>query len=406
VSCLGNIVSTFNTSRTPLSWSLDQDNYTWNLSAQVNASLSNASLSNASLSNLQFFESPTYPIGLHNLSVTSRVAEVEFAYFVVQNGTLPSSTTSVATVGTNGAQVNPGNRKAPASGVIAGGIISGVLVAVVAVYYFYRRRRRLDSKRRFEIDESQAAPFDPHEIPVSPHSHPVHRKPPLRMRIHSGLNAADLPPSNIHRTQSINKVSTSVINGQLTQTPSGEQDQQRESSHVHLDSGPSRVVIHQDSGVRLNRGILASSQDGLVILTTTQGEPGLIARIGCTEILLIITTIQINEQLDDISLFYNGFSSRIGRTFTNDTLSLDLFASFTFVFARFYIYRHIFDARSYTDLSYSWYRGYIPHFPFPGSSNNLKKRKLSWVFEGGIGGLIGGFLFGGMSFSLQSNAIT
>jgi hypothetical protein len=34
--------------------------------------------------------------------------------------------------------------------------------------------------------------------------------------------------------------------------------------------------------------------------------------------------------------------------------------------------------------------------PIPGSSNTFNKRKLNWILEGGIGGLIGGYLFGGM----------
>lgn len=34
--------------------------------------------------------------------------------------------------------------------------------------------------------------------------------------------------------------------------------------------------------------------------------------------------------------------------------------------------------------------------PMPGSFDHFKKRTLIWNFEGGIGGLIGGFIFGGM----------
>jgi len=34
----------------------------------------------------------------------------------------------------------------------------------------------------------------------------------------------------------------------------------------------------------------------------------------------------------------------------------------------------------------------------PMSSDTLKNRKFAWTFEGGIGGLIGGYLFGGLSF--------
>jgi hypothetical protein len=49
--------------------------------------------------------------------------------------------------------------------------------------------------------------------------------------------------------------------------------------------------------------------------------------------------------------------------------------------------------------------GAYASLPIPGSSNTFKKRKLIWVFEGGIGGLIGGYLFGGMLFSFQSKSL-
>ena len=48
---------------------------------------------------------------------------------------------------------------------------------------------------------------------------------------------------------------------------------------------------------------------------------------------------------------------------------------------------------------------YTP-LPIPGSSNTLKKRKITWIFEGGVGGLIGGYLFGGMLFLQLENSIT
>jgi len=33
--------------------------------------------------------------------------------------------------------------------------------------------------------------------------------------------------------------------------------------------------------------------------------------------------------------------------------------------------------------------------PMPGSLEGFKNKRLSWVFEGGVGGLIGGYLFSG-----------
>ncbi len=39
--------------------------------------------------------------------------------------------------------------------------------------------------------------------------------------------------------------------------------------------------------------------------------------------------------------------------------------------------------------------GVYTSLPMPGSLEKKTKKRLGWVFEGGVGGLIGGYLFGG-----------
>lgn len=82
----------------------------------------------------------------------------------------------------------------------------------------------------------------------------------------------------------------------------------------------------------------------------------IIARIGCTEILPITTKF---HDFTTFLFYYNGLSIRVDRTLTNDAVSLDLFDSLAFVFARFHIRRHLSDARPYTHLPFSWNRSSI-----------------------------------------------
>jgi hypothetical protein len=155
-----------------------RSNYTWNWRGDPP---SNASYP---LVNQKLFETPTYPMGVHNLSVSYSHG---LNYVIIQNGTVSSS--------------------AVASGAIAGGVIGGVLVLGIAVLALYLCRRRLNSKRRVEVGLVEPDPFDkkPAHFPLSPQPYPVQRKSQI-IHIHSDFNAntSIIPPSSnshMHRTE-------------------------------------------------------------------------------------------------------------------------------------------------------------------------------------------------------------
>jgi hypothetical protein len=195
--------------------------------------------------------------------------DLDLDYFIIQNGNLPSKTTSASstlpsnTTSNAHATLGPGTRRATSSGLMAGGIIGGVLVAL-SVFYLYRRRR----KRGIEADEP--IPFNP---PAHVHPNPASRKPsfvPIDPGPHA--NAADLPQSNHNHNQmqTMKVASTSATNvlcsrddGLLLRPtrlkPSSRQQDivavgHQQSSHVNRDASRD-----QDSGVESNGEILTTS---------------------------------------------------------------------------------------------------------------------------------------------------
>jgi hypothetical protein len=170
VSWYGSIPALLNGSALNLSWSMDQGdaNYTWDWRA---SSLTNASYP---LQNQEFFETPTYPMGVHTLRVSDTVG---FKYLIVQNGTVPySSTTSVIpspSSMTSTMVAKPGIPERVVGGIIAGAVVGGILIfgIVILATCFCRRR---NSQRRVEsyLDK----PFfdqKPDDSPNSRQLHPV-----------------------------------------------------------------------------------------------------------------------------------------------------------------------------------------------------------------------------------------
>jgi len=174
VSWYGSIPALFNGSAFNLSWSMDQgdSNYTWDWRA---SSLVNPSYP---LQNQKFFETPTYPMGMHTLRVSDTV---DFRYLIVQNGTVPfSSTTSVisspSTTGTMVAKSGISGREV--GGIIAGGVIGGILFFGIVVLVTCFCRRRMGSQRRVEsyLDKPFFDDQKPDDSPNSRRLNPLRRK--------------------------------------------------------------------------------------------------------------------------------------------------------------------------------------------------------------------------------------
>jgi hypothetical protein len=180
LSWYGNVDSSFNGDAFNLSWSMDQgrSNYTWNWRGDSSPNVSYP------LMNQKLFETPTYPMGVHNLSVSYSHG---LNYVIIQNGTVSA--------------------RPVASGAIAGGVIGGVLLLGMAVLVFYLCRRRLKEKKRIKVGLVEANPFDKKSdhFALPPQTHPVQRKSRI-FQIHSHFNAnTSSPPSfsssHMHRME-------------------------------------------------------------------------------------------------------------------------------------------------------------------------------------------------------------
>jgi hypothetical protein len=218
------------------------------------------------LMNQKMFESPKAPIGPHTLKVSytadSTSPGLGFDYLIVTNVTLPPRPSGT-----------PSHAKGKPRGAIAGGVIGGVVCLGIAVLVIYFYRRRLNSKRRIEAGRDEPIPFDqrPARFALSPRAHPVQRKSRMfPIHSHSDTNPANLSLSGTSQMHPTGK--PSVTNGleahhtghlglQPQPTPpSAQQDVPIEVDIAQAnpsqqpESSPwtpgSRVVVHQDSGIR------------------------------------------------------------------------------------------------------------------------------------------------------------
>ncbi|KAJ3515507.1 hypothetical protein NLJ89_g1716 [Agrocybe chaxingu] len=143
--------------------------------------------------NQKFFETKTYPAGPHHLSVVyqgnGQSTPLTLTHLVIQNGTASSTTTSAGSSGTGGAgnsgnlSGNGGNAESSTNvGAIAGGVIGGLVLILLAVLAFVFLRRRHQRRQR-EIDLQEEAPHmvEPFGYtPVNPELPPNHPYPSRR----------------------------------------------------------------------------------------------------------------------------------------------------------------------------------------------------------------------------------
>jgi hypothetical protein len=219
------------------------------------------------LHNQKFFETPTYPNGSHTLKVSyignGSNPQLGFNYLIIQ----PSRTTGEISSSSTGTTVaKPGHIP---SGAIAGCVIGGFLVLlVIAILCFYLCHRRPKAERKVEIYSDEPFPFDQKAAYVPPpHRYPVQRKSRL-FPIHTNLDSSgdDTPDSNrihMNRSPPMYEHSASITNElsphhigdhKCTESiPSSAPD-----VAVVVPQAPLRIVVHQDSGIRLNGEMLAT----------------------------------------------------------------------------------------------------------------------------------------------------
>jgi len=226
------------------------------------------------LYNQKFFETPTYPNGSHTLRVSyigdRSNPQLRFGYLIFQ----PSRITGQISSSTTGTSVAKPGRIS--SGAIAGSVIGGFLVLlVIAILCFYLCRRRLKAKEKIEVYSDEPFPFDQKPAYISTQRYPVQRKSRLFPIQTSNVDANDdhTPDSDhTNRSPPMYEPSASITNGLSPRhigdhkfpepTTSSTQDvavdaNAGQARHV-VPLAPLRIVVHQDSGIRLNGEVLAT----------------------------------------------------------------------------------------------------------------------------------------------------
>jgi len=219
-------------------------NYTWDWNA---SSLVNPSYP---LQNQKFFETPIYPMGMHTLRVSDTVG---FKYAIVQNGTVPLSTTSIiSSLGSTSTMVaKPGIPGRVVGGIIAGGVVGGILVFGIVVLVTYFCRRRTNSQRRIESYWDKPFFEKPDDSPDSRESHPVQRKS-LLVPGHLPVVAytPDPPPSvgghiRVRTTMNEPSNSTSTSTSNWTPTPTSTSGT---ANHFEEPPPPMPPIVQRDVG--------------------------------------------------------------------------------------------------------------------------------------------------------------
>ena len=124
--------------------------------------------------NQKFFETSKMPAGQHKLVVTylgnSQTTPLTLDYLVIQNGTITNSTTSGGSSGGSSGDSNAGDiaNKSNNIGAIVGGIVGGVVLIALAIFAFLyiRRRDKRLSEEHGDEPKDTIEPF--HYMPVSP----------------------------------------------------------------------------------------------------------------------------------------------------------------------------------------------------------------------------------------------
>jgi hypothetical protein len=321
-----NSIFTFDFTGVSLSWygfipnefplTATTGSYSTDGQSPVNFLLKGLPPNTATTYNQKFFETATLPAGHHQIVVSyqgnSQTTPLTLDYLIVQNGTISSNSSSTAsgTSPTSGAANASGTtHKSNNTGAIAGGVVGGlVLIVIAALAYIYFQRREKTLNEKVEYGESSPPLVEPfHYAPVktSPPSSTIpgpgitayprhipqlstsifpttthHGSMPsfttteLQSAIAPSLSSGTSYPSNVNavvhqsdlrqpnpgylRTindyqQPLTEKERREAEATATALRSQRSPQQPISPPFSDDSGSSRVVMHEDSGIRLPR---------------------------------------------------------------------------------------------------------------------------------------------------------
>ena len=231
--------------------------------------------------NVKLFETPSYPYSSHRLTVihkgNGQSTPLNLVSLLVQNGTLPSSGVAVPGASTT-------SKSTPTASII-GGAVAGAVVLVVAILLFVVFRRRRKAKKKLEVVDpiiSESYLFHPiSQIPPSTDttdnatsawgrrsdSRMASQSPPTTMTHRSNNRRVPVGSYGRDEVQSVEHSSDSMSLPYLRRDhsprrPVKETEAESQAHGTFSDSyppsngpipGPPRIVVHQDSGVRLQR---------------------------------------------------------------------------------------------------------------------------------------------------------
>ncbi|KAF9523193.1 hypothetical protein CPB83DRAFT_799670 [Crepidotus variabilis] len=227
------------------------------------------------LYNQKLFETSILPMGRHRLTAvyngTSTTAPMSLDYLIVQNGTvplnaIPTSTTLVpsspptttlvpTSPSTPNGQVN--TAKKSNSGVIIGGIISAVVVVgllLLAIILLRRRKTRRRNKNSLDLSGEDAKVV---QVDYSHHTFgrpfPFSLASPPETHSSNPSESTFIYPHSVIRTES-HPEAVSIAPSSTTQSLSAKAREAAPERPLHVlnytETVPSRLVRHEDSGVR------------------------------------------------------------------------------------------------------------------------------------------------------------
>jgi hypothetical protein len=130
----------------------------------VNFSLPGLQPKDTTAYNQKFFETSKMPAGQHKLVVTflgnSQTTPLTLDYLIVQNGTITNSTTAGGSSG--GSNAGSTSNKSNNIGPIVGGVVGGVILIALAIFaflYIRRRGKRLSEEHTDEPKDVTIEPF-------------------------------------------------------------------------------------------------------------------------------------------------------------------------------------------------------------------------------------------------------
>lgn len=190
----------------------------------------------STLYNQLFFETNQLSPGSHALEVVyqgNNSTPLTYYSLIIQNGTLPSTTTSVTGVSTtagSGVSSTSTLEKGPPIGAIVGGVIGGLVLIVLAVLVFLLLRWRQKRVTEEKILSSMPEPFNYTPLHPSP-DHPLSS---------SGISHSKVPQPQT--TQVL--VTSAVTHATNGRTPSGLSTSTSATTHTNLHHV---VPLHQST---------------------------------------------------------------------------------------------------------------------------------------------------------------